>query len=105
MAKVLKIDDGGFVWHVPAEVIAKNRATYYAENDKDATYDEEFNFTMGDDYELRDWFFNNMDWDDVKDAAKLVATPAPRAEPRMNHDDLEAKICEVSGDPVGGEKL
>lgn len=98
MVKVLKIDDGGFVWHVPAEAIAKNRATYYAENDKDTTYEEEFNFTMGDNYELRDWFFNNMDWDDVKDEAKLVATPAPLTAPRLNHDFLEADIV----DDVGG---
>jgi hypothetical protein len=97
MSKVLRIDDGGYVWEVPAEVIAKNRATYYAERDKDTTYDEEFNFTMGDDFELRDWFFNNMDWSDVKDATKLVATPKPKTEPRLNSDFLEADI--VDGSP------
>jgi hypothetical protein len=92
MTKVLRINDSGFVWEVPAEAIAKNRASYYAENDKDTTYDEEFNFTMGDNYELRDWFFNNMDWDDVESVAKLVASPTPRAKPRLNHADLECKI-------------
>ena len=94
--KVLKIDDGGFVWHVPAEAIAKNRATYYAENDKDTTYDEEFSFAMGDNYELRDWFFNNMDWEDVESEAKFVETPTGRKKPRMNHDDLKAEIVEYS---------
>lgn len=94
--KVLRIADDGFVWDVPAEAIAKNRATYYAENDKDTTYDEEFEHTMGSNYELRDWFFNNMDWDDVKDAAKLVARPAEPMEPRLNSDDLEAKIIEIA---------
>jgi hypothetical protein len=94
--KVLRIDDSGFVWEVPAEVIAKNRATYYAENDKDTTYDAEFEFTMGDNYELRDWFFGNMDWDDVKDAAKLVKTPEPLTAPRLNSDPLEAKIVETA---------
>lgn len=96
MAKILRIEDCGFVWEVPAEAIAKNRATYYAERDKDTTYDDEFNFTMSDDFELRDWFFNNMDWDDVKGAAKLTATPAPLTAPRMNHDLLEAEIVEQS---------
>lgn len=96
MTKVLRIEDEGFVWEVPAEAIAKNRATYYAENDKDTTYDEEFEFTMGSNYELRDWFFNNMNWEDVEADAKLVATPAPRKEPRLNHDGLEAHIIERS---------
>jgi hypothetical protein len=95
MPKFLRIDDGGFVWEVPAEVIAKNRATYYAENDKDTTYKDEFEFTLGDNFELRDWFFNNMDWEDVAGEAKLVATPV-RTAPRINHDGLEAKIVEHS---------
>ena len=94
--KVLRINDSGFVWDVPAEAIAKNRATYYAEGDKDTTYDEEFSFTMGDDYELRDWFFNNMDWDDVADVAKLIATPAPLKAPRLNADALGATVVESS---------
>jgi len=98
MAKVLKIDDSGFVWHVPAEVIAKSRATYYAENDKDTTYDEEFEYTMGDDYELWDWFFGNMDWDDVAAVAKLVATPAPLTAPRINSEILGATIIDVPDD-------
>jgi hypothetical protein len=89
MAKFLSFDDDGYVWEVPAEVIAKNRATYYAERDKDTTYDEEFKFTMGDDYELKDWFYNNMDWSDVASEAKLVATPPARTEPRMGESDCE----------------
>lgn len=94
MTKVLRIEDAGFVWEVPAEAIAKNRATYYAENDKDTTYDEEFEYTMGSNYELRDWFFNNMNWEDVESEARLTATPAARNAPRLNHDDLEAHIIE-----------
>jgi hypothetical protein len=94
--KVFRINDGGFVWEFPAEAVAKNRATYYAEHDKDTTYDEEFRFTMGDEYELRDWFFNNMNWEDVESEARLVETPTGRKKPRMNHDDLEVEIVECS---------
>lgn len=90
---VLRINDSGFVWDVPAEAIAKNRATYYADNDKDTSYDEEFAFTMGSKFELRDWFFNNMDWDDVKDVAKLVKTPDLSA-PRLSADGLIATFAE-----------
>jgi hypothetical protein len=43
-----------------------------------------------------------MDWDDVSGEAKLVATPTPRSEPRLNHDDLELKI--VTTDDVSGVK-
>lgn len=92
--KFLRIEDSGFVWDVPAEVIAKNRATYYAERDKDTSYDEEFKYTMSSNYELRDWFFGNMDWDDVSEAATLVGTPLALTAPRLN-SGATAKIVET----------
>jgi hypothetical protein len=93
MTKVLKITDSGFIWEVPGEAIAKNRATYYAARDKDTTYDDEFGFTMENDYELRDWFLNNMDWSDVASEAKLVRTPEAMAEPRLNHSGCTVKVA------------
>ena len=54
-------------WALPLEVIAKNRADYYAKKDKETTFDEEFKFVMEDDYEAIDWFRNNMDPEDVVD--------------------------------------
>ncbi len=95
MPKFLRVEDSGFVWEVPAEAIAKNRATYYAERDKDTTYDDEFKYAMGDDYELRDWFLNNMDWKDVKNVAKFVASPAALAEPSMD-EDTDVEVVERS---------
>ena len=50
----------GEVWGYPAELIAKDRATYYAENDEDTTYEEEYNYTLSSDYEIGDWAGNNM---------------------------------------------
>lgn len=102
MVKVLRIYDSGFVWEVPAERIAANRAAYYAERDKDATFEEEFNFTMGDDYELRDWFLNNMDWKDVKDSARFVASPAALAEPRINEEDCTVEVIDPTPDSGKG---
>lgn len=92
MPKVLRINDSGYVWEVPAEVIAKNRAMFYADRDKDTTYDAEFEFAMGDDYELKDWFLGNMDWEDVEKEAQFVASPGALARPRMNGDDTETRV-------------
>lgn len=73
----------GSKWDVPAQVIANHRATYYADKEKhDSTartdaYREEFNFTMEDAYELKDWAANNMNWNYVEPHARKVAdTPA-----------------------------
>lgn len=57
----LKLDDGR-IYSIPAHVIAHNRATYYAQKDKDTTYQEEYDFAMRDSYELNDWLWNNMNW-------------------------------------------
>lgn len=63
------------VWDVPAEIVAKDRASYYKEKDPtsygtpERTYTAEFDITMDDEYELIDWARNNMDWDDVKEFA------------------------------------
>lgn len=69
---VITMPDGS-KWGVPAEIIAKSRAEYYAEIDPDTTYEEEYNAMIEwfdtKDYEFADWAKNNMDWDDVKQYA------------------------------------
>jgi len=67
----------GSVWDVPAKIIADNRAKYYAEIDPDTTYEGEFDFTMTDRYELKDWAANNMDWDEVEKYATKAADRRP----------------------------
>ena len=52
----------GRIFSVSGHDVAHNRATYYAEKDKDTTYESEYEFTVNDSYELKDWLFNNMDW-------------------------------------------
>jgi hypothetical protein len=64
----------GSKWDVPCEVIAKNRASFYAE--KGDSYQEEFDYTMGIDFELRDWAADNMNWDEVEE----FATKAPEEQ-------------------------
>jgi hypothetical protein len=75
-------------WDIPAEYIAKLRATYYAKNAavKEgadyttyiAVYDEEFAHTMDSDDELIDWASNNMNWSDVCIYAQRVITIPPK---------------------------
>ena len=66
-------------WVVPISIIAKDRATYYADLDaerdgltkeeRDKRYDEEYRYAMEDEDEIFDWAPNNMDWKDVKEYA------------------------------------
>lgn len=67
---VFKVRDDS-IWGIPAEVVANNRAKYYASKENtDATYEavyrDEFDMLMSDDLELTDWAGNNMDWEDIK---------------------------------------
>ena len=72
---VITMNDGS-EWGVPAEIIAKNRADYYAEIDPETTWREEYDAMMEwfdtKDYEFADWAKSNMDWDDVKDNAVVL---------------------------------
>lgn len=65
------------VWEVPAEVIACHRAHYYAqrdaergEGDYESNFADEKRYALSQNYELKDWAANNMDWSDVKDEAR-----------------------------------
>lgn len=70
-------------YRIPAEVIATDRATYFATHDTgDDTphtdpewqriYAEEIEYTLNDEYELTDWASNNMNWEDVEAHAERV---------------------------------
>lgn len=63
----------GLTYAVPVEIIARDRAEHYK---------DEFNHDLGEslredtiplfldnDYEIKDWARNNMNWSDVKDKA------------------------------------
>lgn len=68
--KVLTIQmPDGWVWGVPANIVADAYAKYFNEN-----YEEDFAHVMGSDYEIKDWASNNMNWADVKAQAFKVRT-------------------------------
>ena len=67
----------GSVYAVPILIIALDRAKYYAEHDGvslQESLDEDTIPAFEDTDEVADWAQNNMDWDDVKDAATLIST-------------------------------
>lgn len=68
----------GYKYSIPADVIADNRAKYYAKLDSvqdgvdyDTIYKKEFDYTVNDESELIDWASNNLNWADVKDHASI----------------------------------
>lgn len=77
----------GSKWDVPAKFIAENRANYYVKEDaskRPMTLEqfakavaEEVEHCLSDDYEIKDWAENNMNWEDVKDVAVKAVTPPP----------------------------
>ncbi len=81
----------GSVWSVPVYEIAYHRAEYYAkEFDGDvirSLNEDTIPLFEGDEFEIRDWAQNNMDWKDVE--ATLVS-PAPKSDYQdgwVNSDD------------------
>lgn len=58
----------GSKWGVPVEIIARNRATHYAiEFDGDverSLAEDTLPLFEADDYEIKDWAVNNMNWCD-----------------------------------------
>ena len=83
----------GDKYGIPPQVIAKNRADYYANIDPGITWQEEYDAMMQwfdqEDYEFADWAKGNMDWSDVAEYAVLMKRG-------MHHVDLED--CWVNGD-------
>lgn len=72
----------GSKWGVPVEVIARNRAAYYAhefDGDVERSLKEDtLPLFESDDYDVEDWASNNMNWSDVaQHAKKIQEAPAP----------------------------
>lgn len=69
--------EDGSRYRIPAQIIAENRARYYAEKDGGTdTYADELAYTLSSDYELTDWATGNMNWPDVEAVAVKVESAA-----------------------------
>lgn len=71
-------------WDVPADLIATNRAQYYAKLDGEGNpteekkiFEDELKYALTDDDELIDWAVGNMDWKDVAHYAIEVQKATP----------------------------
>jgi RimJ/RimL family protein N-acetyltransferase len=89
----------GSRWAVAGEVIAHNRASYYAEDDPETTYEAEFEHTITDRYELIDWLGNNMNAEDVVDYAVCVRPARPLGFCDVFGDD-ETNAFAVDAEPA-----
>jgi len=75
--KVLRIEmPNGSKWDVPVMIIARDRAKYYKDefdnNIEKSLHDDTLPLFESNEYEIKDWASNNMNWDDVKEFAKQV---------------------------------
>ena len=104
MKKFLRVTfSDGMVYDIPAELIAKARAEYYAKLDADRgedytkVYNEELKNALKDDYELSDWAFNNMDWVDVSAYAVMVAQENKFVDYKKEWVNVKNEIIEKEG--------
>ena len=79
---VITMPDGD--WAVPVSIIAEDRAAYYApeyggDPARSLAEDTEPLFAS-DDYEIRDWAANNMNWDEVEPHAHKVPGTTPTVD-------------------------
>lgn len=70
MKKYMTIElPDGSIWGVPTEMIAKNRATYYAPREFNGDVElslaeDTIPLFEEDEYEIADWAVGNMNWSD-----------------------------------------
>jgi len=81
--QLVVVFSNGEKWAIPAEFIARNRAVYLAveidglipeTTEYNTEVKEEIEYTLSDDYEIVDWARGNMNWSDLKGAARKIAT-------------------------------
>lgn len=90
------------VWDIPVGVIVLSRTAYYAKHDgfKEGSKDwkDEWDYAMGDAYEITDWASNNMNWKDVK----MFAIQVPQKGKPSVYDDawinVEMEVVEKVDD-------
>lgn len=89
----------GSKWAVPVEVIALNRARYYAKNDGiclDQSLNEDtLPLFDSSPFEIEDWAANNMNWTDVRCIAVQVKQPDPEFDYQEGWVNGDKQIIEL----------
>lgn len=96
MNKYLQITmPDGSKWGVPVDIIARNRAEFYADRDFDGDVERSLAedtvpIFEEDEYAIEDWAANNMNWSDVEaHAVKLTEAPQPDFQEAWVNGDKE----------------
>jgi len=75
--KVIIINTPKGQYQIPLQIVAEERANYYAyevdghEKNSDE-WQEEVDWVMNDNYEAIDWLLNNYEWEDWSDSAEKI---------------------------------
>lgn len=88
----IKMPDGS-AWAVPVDVIATNRAQYYADefdgDVKKSLKEDTLPLFESDNYEIKDWAACNMNWDDISQIA---------VQTELREEDVDYQEGWVNGD-------
>lgn len=72
---VIKVNDS-LLCKIPLIIIAKNRASHFANeyngDIEKSMRDDTVPLFLSDEYEIKDWAQNNMNWSDVKEFSEFV---------------------------------
>ena len=87
--KYLYTDMGDKIFIISAEIIADSRARYIMKEEEEGLtpediYKEVYKETLADDYEIRNWASNNMNWEDVKDKGVWIPKKPKTEEERSS---------------------
>lgn len=98
MEKYLGVNfSNGEYYLIPCSFIARKRTEYYAEIDEfkegSKEWDEEYKYSMND-YEIRDWAANNMNWEDVEEVAIKVETKNQPYDYQKEWTNVDSEIVE-----------
>lgn len=101
----VKFSDGK-VFAVPAILIAQDRADYYlrrdvndmkgevSEEQMNEMLREEIDFALDNDFELIDWFENNMLWSEVEDEVRLLKEEVVVVDREREYVNAPKKVLE-----------
>ena len=102
----------GEVWDIPAELIARQRAEYYAEHDVGNTDSKEYREAVEaeikyaleeDTNEIQDWARGNTNWVDVRPYARQVRAPKPTDYPHSWVNPLATEVVDLDDEGEGGD--
>lgn len=100
----VKMPDGSF-WAVPIGLIAYNRATCFADEFEGKELSDRIEKSLNEDtlplfeednYEIKDWAANNMNWSDVKEFAVQIKVDLPEPDYQEGWVNGEKKIIETA---------